>query len=226
MGSYGLKGAAALVTAAGLIFGASVGLKAEIPEDGSRVVLEDFSRYPEGWKARGDEAAAEAYELVREGEGEFLRARGGREPVRIFKKIAWDTETYPLIEWKWRVTKWPESGEARAYLYVSLDRDFIGIPTIVKYVWSRDGVEGALTEGGFFQPAQVVVRAGALEPSEWAVERIDARADFEKIVGRAPRGKAYGIGLLADPGVEFEIGGISARRPIADIESAGLGPNP
>lgn len=185
-----------------------------VPTPGEdRILLEDFSRYPEGWEARGGfEKANEVYQPVRSEKEVYLRAQGRSEPVRIFKKIAWDSKSYPIVQWKWRVKEWPQDPTAQVSLYVSLDRDSFGVPTLTKYVWSRESVKGAVKGGGFFRPTEVVVRGTTAVSDEWIVERIDALADFRKLIGRDPRGDAYGIGILVDPGIVVEIGEIVALK--------------
>lgn len=183
-----------------------------VPE-AERIILADFSRYPEGWVARGGFSKAnEIYEVVEGADGPYLRARKGTESVRLFKKIPWDSKTYPVVEWRWRVKEWPEAGSGRVTVYIALDRDLLGIPAMTKYHWSRDEAEGEVREGGLFRPSERVIQSGSLESGDWVVERVDARADFRKISGRDPRGKAYGIGILVDPGIEAEIGEIAAMK--------------
>jgi hypothetical protein len=175
------------------------------------ISLSDFSRYPDGWEARGGMSKADAiYEAVGEPENRYLRARVSSESVRLFKKIPWNPQTHPIVEWRWRAAKWPETAPARLTIYVALDRDVFGIPTLTKYHWSRGEAVGDLKEGGLFSPAERVVRSGPSNSNDWIVERVDALADFRKIAGRDPHGEAYGIGLLADPGIEAEIGEIVA----------------
>ena len=178
-----------------------------------RIILADFSRYPEGWVARGGVAKADAiYEVVENPDGSYLRAREGTESVRLFKKIPWDSKTYPVVEWRWRVKKWPESGSGRVTVYIALDRDVLGIPAMTKYHWGRDEAEGEVQEGGLFRPSERVIQSGGSGSGEWIIERVDARADFRAISGRDPRGEAYGIGILVDPGIEAEIGEIVAMK--------------
>jgi hypothetical protein len=180
---------------------------------GARVVLEDFSQYPQGWRAReGFSKANEVYQLVRVGNEVYLHAQGGSEPVRIFKKISWDSNAFPIIQWKWRVKQWPPDPEAQVYLYISLDRDVFGVPTITRYVWSRQFAEGLIIEGGYFSPTDVVVRSGYTVSDDWITEKINALSDFQRITGRDPGGAAFGIGILVDPGVVVEIGEIVALR--------------
>ena len=180
---------------------------------GTRVILEDFAQYPQGWRAReGFSTANEVYQLVRGGNEVYLHAQGGSVPVRIFKKISWDSKAFPIVQWKWRVKQWPLDPEAQVYLYVSLDRDAFGVPTITRYVWSRQFTEGLIIEGGFFSPTDVVIRSRSTPSDNWITEKIDALADFQRITGRDPAGAAYGIGILVDPGVVVEIGEIDALK--------------
>lgn len=186
---------------------------AETPQTRDRIVLADFSHYPEGWKARGSQwKADDIYQVIRDEEGTYLRTDEQTESVRIFKKGSWDSKAYPYIEWKWRVKKWPETVQARVALYVSLDKDFFGIPAIIKYIWSRDVTEGTVKEGGFFRPTEVIKRSGPSDSNDWIVERVNARADFHQLLGREPREQAYGIGLLTEAGMVVEIGEIVALK--------------
>lgn len=187
--------------------------QADAQKASDRIVLEDFSQYPQGWKAKGDYSKAnEIYQSVRNEAEVYLRARVGSESVRIFKKTSWDSKTFPIMEWKWRVKKWPEAGAAQVYMYIALDKDFFGIPIIIKYVWSRDLAEGTIKDGGFFMPTEVVIRSGSIDSGDWVIQRVNARADFKRIIGRDPKGEAYGIGMLIDPGMEVEFGEIIAVR--------------
>jgi hypothetical protein len=178
-----------------------------------QVVLEDFSNYPAGWEARGGiDKAVGQYRVVRGEQGPYLRAEAKPDSVRIFKKIAWDPLKYPVIQWQWRVKSWPPSDSPQVAFYISLDKDIFGIPSLVKYLWSKHQAAGTIKDGGFFRPTEIVVQGGNASPGEWKVERVNALADFKKIAGRDPKGEAYGIGILVDPGVEAEFGKIIALK--------------
>ncbi len=203
----------AFLIAMTFLIGTADFIQADAQKAADRIVLEDFSQYPQGWNDKGDLSKAnEIYQSVRNEAEVYLRARVGSESVRIFKKISWDSKTFPIMEWKWRIKKWPEAGAAQVYLYIALDKDFFGIPIIIKYVWSLDLAEGTVKDGGFFMPTEVVIRSGSTDSDAWVVQRVNARADFKRIIGRDPKGEAYGIGILIDPGMEVEFGEIIAVR--------------
>ena len=196
-----------------LFLGATTPLTAENQSAADAIPLINYALYPDGWKTRsGDESPTAFYEVVREDGKEFLRTVDRPEMTRIFRKLSWNSKRYPIIEWTWRVKEWPQSEEPQLLLYVSLDKDIFGIPTIIKYVWSRNLPEGSVKGGGFFRPIEVVQRSGEDMTGEWITERVDVYADFVRLIGREPRGDAYGIGLLVEPGVKANIGSIVATE--------------
>lgn len=181
-------------------------------ENAGTIVLADFSEFPKGWKFSSDTIEVrEIYRALPGETGTTLRAEGKDKPYRIFKKISWDSAAYPFLEWKWRVTRWPKNPDAKIYFYVSLDKDLFGIPTMIKYVWSQKQEAGSVKKGGFFRPTEMVLQGGSAGSEAWTGQTINARKDFESIIGREPREKAYGIGILVDPGVEAEFGEIIAK---------------
>ncbi len=186
---------------------------ADHQENRDKIVLVDFSKYPEAWKAKGGFSKADrVYQIVSNEKDIYLSANVETESVRIFKKISWNSKTHPIIEWKWRVKKWPGDKPASAYLYVSLDRDLVGIPTIIKYVWSSDKKIGTVKNGGVFSPTEVVIQSGPADSNDWIVQRLNARADFKKLLGRDPKDEAYGVGILVDTGMEVDFAKITALR--------------
>lgn len=174
------------------------------------LTLVDYIEFPKGWEIRGDSSRIpEVYRIAREGKGRILQANISGEPIRIFKKIPWDPFTHPILEWKWRVMKWPETSPATIDLYISLDRDVLGIPTITKYIWSADLPVGMKKGRGFFSPREVVIRSGG-PPGEWVTERLNVLENHREIYKSDPDRKAVGVGLLVGPGIEMEITGILA----------------
>ena len=175
------------------------------------ITLVDYAGFPGDWKIRGEaERLHKIYQVKIEGEERILSANVSGEPIRIFKKVSWNPFTHPVLAWRWRVHQWPEDPEASIDLYVSLYRDLIGIPTFIKYQWSRSLPVDTVIEGGFFRPAEVVIRSGPDDPGEWVTEEIDTLKSFRWIYETDPDSEAYGIGLLVSPGVEMEISEIMA----------------
>jgi DUF3047 family protein len=188
---------------------------------GPNQVLEDFGHpddkgWPAGWKAqRSETRAKEAYQVKTEGEQAFLSAKGADQ--RVYKKIGWDPKDMPIVSWKWRLTGAPapesEKEDLIAAVFVSLDTDLMFIPVTTKYVWSRTKPVGTITEGGMSSASEIVLRSGTAPVGEWTEERVNAYVDFKRIHNHEPADKAWGISLLAGPGVEVDFGPIAVHSP-------------
>ena len=181
-------------------------------------VLEDFSKaeqdgFPVGWQAsRTESVTRKAYVVARDGEQSMLRTKGVDEQMRIFKRVAWDPKEYPIVTWRWRLRAAPSSSEIWAAVFVSLDTDLLIIPVSTKYAWASAGTVGRIKEGGIFGAAEVVVRSGPQPIGQWIEERVNAYADFLKVHNHEPAPKAWGISLVAGPGVEVDFGRIAVAK--------------
>ncbi len=181
-------------------------------------VLEDFTKadpdgFPVGWQAsRNESVTRKAYVVARDGEQAMLRAKGVDAQMRIFKRVAWDPKEYPVVTWRWRLRAAPSSSEIWAAVFVSLDTDLLVIPVSTKYTWVPAGTVGTVKQGGLFGAAEVVVRSGAQPIGQWVEERVNAYADFLKIHNHEPAPKAWGVSLVAGPGVEVDFGPITVAK--------------
>lgn len=178
------------------------------PASGPGVLLDDFAGFPEGWKIKNDDPrAAEIYRVANDEGGPYLSAVVGPQPgVRVFKYVAWDTRTHPVISWKWRLKAFPADKRRSVAFYVSMHRDSFGIPTIVKYLWSTKEPVGTVRPGGFFEATEIVIQSGAPpDPGGWVTARVDAVDDFRRIYDAEPDAQGVGIGLLVGVGIEADV---------------------
>ncbi len=191
---------------------------AQTDERAGLLLLEDFSKaepdgFPRGWQAsRSETITRQAYQIQQEGTQTFLKCKGVDSNVRIFKRLAWDPKAFPVISWRWRLHGSLGGTEPFAAVFVSLDQDFFGIPVNTKYIWSPNLSKGTVIEGGLFRPAQMVLRSGPDKVGEWVQERVNAYEDFKRIHNHEPAPQAWGISLVAGPGVEIDFGPIAASR--------------
>ncbi len=182
----------------------------------SQMVLEDFRAkdgdgFPVGWKVQTNNRARESYKVQAEGETAFLAARQADQ--RVYKRIAWDPKALPVLTWRWRLRSAPAGADLIAAVYVSLDTDLYIIPVFTKYVWSATKAEGSMVEGGMFSGTEIVIQSGAKPTGEWVEERVNVYEDFKRIHRHEPAPEAWGISLLAGPGVEVDFGPITASKP-------------
>ncbi len=170
--------------------------------------LENFASFPQQWKVKDDNPrAADIYRVATDESGPYLTASVADKPgVRIFKYVPWDTRSFPVVTWKWRLKSFPQDKRRSVAFYVSIHRDSFGIPTIVKYLWSTQEPEGTVRPGGFFGATEIVIQSGAApDPDGWVTARVDAVADFERIYGEAPGPDGVGIGVTVGMGLEADI---------------------
>lgn len=192
----------------------SVAADAQAP---ASIVLEDFlakepDGFPSSWaheNQRSEAKGRDAYKVQSENGTMFLAAKDAGQRIKK-KNIDWDPKAYPILSWRWRLHKAPSDSEPIAVIYASLDTDLMFIPVFTKYVWSATKSEGTLTEGGMFSGSEIVVQGGIKPIGEWVEEQVNVYEDFKRIHQHEPAPKAWGISILTGPGVEVDVGPITA----------------
>ncbi|HLZ35796.1 MAG TPA: DUF3047 domain-containing protein [Nitrospira sp.] len=182
------------------------------------LILEDFQAkesdgFPSNWdheNQRSQSKGRDAYKVQTEGSANFLSAKDAGQRIKK-KKIDWDPKAYPVLTWRWRLNKAASGTEPLAAIYASLDTDLLFIPVFTKYVWSATKPEGTLTEGGMFSGSEIVVQSGTKEIGQWFEERVNVYEDFKRIHQHEPAAKAWGISIIAGPGVEIDFGPMMAN---------------
>ncbi len=201
------------VACAGLTLGVETGWKGVVSAQNQTVVLEDFQAketdgFPSNWdheSQRSHTKGRDAYKVQTENSANFLSAKDAGQRIKK-KKIDWDPKAYPVLTWRWRLHKAPDGTEPLAAIYASLDTDLMFIPVFTKYIWSAAKPEGTLTEGGMFSGSEIVVQSGIKELGQWFEERVNVYEDFKRIHQHEPAAKAWGISIIAGPGVEIDFG--------------------
>lgn len=181
------------------------------------LVLEDFQSkeadgFPSHWdheSQRSHSKGREAYKVQSENGASFLAAKDAGQRIKK-KKIDWDPKAFPVLTWRWRLHKAPAGTEPIAAIYASLDTDLLFIPVFTKYIWSATKPEGTVTEGGMFSGSEIVVQSGTKEVGQWVEERVNVYEDFKRIHRHEPAPKAWGISIVAGPGVEIDVGPLIA----------------
>jgi len=189
-------------------------LQGSVLAEGQQLVLEDFQAkeadsFPSNWdheSQRSHTKGRDAYKVQSENGVNFLSAKDAGQRIKK-KKIDWDPKAYPVLTWRWRLNKASaEAAEPLAAIYASLDTDLMFIPVFTKYIWSATKPEGTLTEGGMFSGSEIVVQSGTKEVGQWFEEKVNVYEDFKRIHQHEPAAKAWGISIIAGPGVEIDFG--------------------
>ena len=174
--------------------------------------VKEADGFPSNWEhesQRSQSKGRDAYKVQTENGVNFLAARDAGQRIKK-KKIDWDPKALPVLTWRWRLQKATTDTEPIAAIYASLDTDLMFIPVFTKYVWSTTKPEGTLTEGGMFSGSEIVVQSGTKEVGQWFEERVNVYEDFKRIHRHEPASKAWGISIIAGPGVEIDFGSMVA----------------
>lgn len=203
--------------AVGLMVCGSFVMQGAVSAQSQSLILEDFQAkeadgFPSNWEhesQRSQSKGRDAYKVQTENGVNFLAAKDAGQRIKK-KKIDWDPKALPVLTWRWRLQKTTTDTEPIAAIYASLDIDLIFIPVFTKYVWSATKPEGTLTEGGMFSGSEIVVQSGTKEVGQWFEERVNVYEDFKRIHRHEPAAKAWGISIIAGPGIEIDFGSMVA----------------
>ncbi len=200
-----------------LVLCGSFMMQGAVSAQNQSLVLEDFQAketdgFPSNWdheNQRSHSKGRDAYKIQAENGVNFLAAKDAGQRIKK-KKIDWDPKAFPVLTWRWRLNKAAAGTEPIAAIYASLDTDLMFIPVFTKYIWSATKPEGVLSEGGMFSGAEIVVQSGTKDVGQWVEERVNVYEDFKRIHKHEPAAKAWGISIIAGPGVEIDFGSLVA----------------
>jgi len=203
--------------AVGIVVCGSFMMQGAVSAQNQSLSLEDFQAkeadgFPSNWdheNQRSHSKGRDAYKVQSENGVNFLAAKDAGQRIKK-KKIDWDPKAYPVLTWRWRLHKVTGETEPIAAIYASLDTDLLFIPVFTKYIWSATKPEGTLTEGGMFSGSEIVVQSGTKDVGQWFEERVNVYEDFKRIHQHEPAAKAWGISIIAGPGVEIDFGSMVA----------------
>lgn len=201
------------IVAMSWLLGTGAVIDGSVYAQGQTLVLEDFQAketdgFPTSWdheSQRSHTKGRDAYKVQAENGANYLSAKDAGQRIKK-KKIDWDPKAYPVLTWRWRLNKAATGTEPLAAIYASLDTDLMFIPVFTKYIWSATKPEGTLTEGGMFSGSEIVVQTGTQDVGQWFEERVNVYEDFKRIHQHEPAAKAWGISIIAGPGVEIDFG--------------------
>lgn len=164
---------------------------------GERIVIADFSSVtnpsgvPPGWKLKEKSGKAE-FAVVRDDDVFALRLTSVDSSFSFQKEVNVDVRTYPLLTWKWKVTKLPAGGDFRAsktddqaaQLFVGFTRT-----KVIVYIWDTSAPQGLMEEAPsppFMHIKAVVVRSGSADTGKWLSETRNVYEDYKKLFGAEP----------------------------------------
>ncbi len=162
-----------------------------------RVVIADFSSglnqsgIPSGWQLKEKSGKAD-FAVVRDGDTSAVHFRSANTSFSLQKEVKVDLKQFPVLTWKWKVSKLPQGGDFRrsksddqaAQLFVA----FTKTKSIV-YIWDTSAPQGLMedtTPVPFMHVKVVVVRSGPAETGKWITESRNIYDDYKKLFGEEP----------------------------------------
>jgi hypothetical protein len=161
------------------------------------MVIADFSRgldaggIPIGWQLKERFGKAD-FADAKDGDISAIRFRSANTSFSLQKKVHVDLRQFPVLAWKWKVTKLPEGGDFRklktddeaAQLFVA----FTKTKSIV-YIWDTSAPQGLIqdtTPVPYMHVQVVVVQSGAVRTGTWVTETRNVYDDYKKLFGEEP----------------------------------------
>ncbi|MDH7499282.1 MAG: DUF3047 domain-containing protein [candidate division NC10 bacterium] len=167
---------------------------------GKSLVIDTFSGkvdskgIPLGWELKENSGKAEI-KLEREGANGFLCLASENSSWTLFKQVDFDIREYPILTWRWKVTRLPEGGDVRkketddqaGQLYVQFPR----FPEMVRsqiigYVWDTSAPKGTVLNSPSANPPPtkiVVLQSGDEKLGEWVTEKRNVYEDYKDFFG-------------------------------------------
>jgi len=188
-----------------------------------RFVIADFASsawsggIPVGWELKEKTGKAD-FAVVRDGQVAAARFRSANTSFSLQGDVQVDITKYPLLTWKWKVTKFPTGGDFRksstddqaAQLFVAFSRT-----KAIVYIWDTTapaGIAQATEPVPFMKVVIVVVRSGTHDAGEWISEKRNVVEDYRKYFGHEPQ-PVRGMRLQ----INSQHTGTSAESYFADV---------
>ena len=172
-----------------LVLGASFTVWAD-----DRVVVGDFSLgadakgVPQAWEL-AEKSGHASLSLTNMDGLNAIVMRSADTSFSIQKQVKIDLEQYPILTWKWKVTKVPAGGDFRnaklddqaAQLFLALSKT-----KAIVYLWDTTAPQGLMAEASAPHPMKikvVVLRSGPSQTGKWITETRNVYEDFKKLFG-------------------------------------------
>ena len=159
------------------------------------MAITDFSSVaggvPAGWDLKEKSGKAD-FAVVKDGDIAAARFRSANTSFSLQKEVKVDLKQFPIVAWKWKVTKLPAQGDFRksktddqaAQLFLAFSKT-----KAIVYIWDTTAPQGLMESTSpvpFMTVKVVVVRSGPAEMGKWITERRNVYEDYKKLYGSEP----------------------------------------
>ena len=144
------------------------------------------------------------YLLMKYGSDGFVGAESKSACSALYYRIGFQLKDYPLLNWKWRVEKFPDMSKATtdmekddyaARVYVIFPFLSFSTSKFLEYVWAEDLPEGTVLDSPSGKNVKkIVARSGREKLGQWVSETHNVYEDYIKAFGAKPN---MGVGAVA-----------------------------
>jgi hypothetical protein len=146
------------------------------------------SGIPTGWQLSEKSGRAD-FRVVQDEGISALNLRSSNTSYSFQRELKADLRRFPILSWKWKVTKLPAGGDFRrsktddqaAQLFVAFTRT-----RSIVYLWDTSAPQGLMSEAiapPFMSIKVVVVRSQATQAGTWLTETRNVYEDYKKFFG-------------------------------------------
>ena len=151
------------------------------------------------------------YIVKPEGEITYLSAESKEACSSLLYKIKFHPKTYPMISWKWKVSKFPDKDNNTKAQGGWLEKDdyaarvYIIFPSwiffnikCIEYIWDESLPEGTIITSPYSGNIRLIVaESGKKNINKWVLEEKNIYEDYLKAFGARP-GYVGAIALMTD----------------------------
>ncbi len=177
----------------------------------------DKSGVPADWQIKEKSGKAD-FAVVKDDGVAAVRLRSANTSFSLQREVDVNLKQYPILTWKWKVTKLPERGDVRnsntddqaAQLFLAFSKT-----QAIVYIWDTTAPQGAMADASapfFMHIKAVVIRSGKTGIGSWITETRNVYDDYKKLFGGEP-GDIRGMRVQ----INSQHTGTSAESYFADI---------
>jgi hypothetical protein len=179
---------------------------------GRSLMIGDFSGkvdsrgIPQGWELKENTGKADFKVECEKGHC-HLRMSSENTSWTLVKTVDFDIREYPILTWRWKVTKLPQGGDVRkkdtddqaGQLYVQFPRFPEKVRSqIIGYIWDATVPKGTILDSPSENPPPtkiVVVESGEEKLGQWVTEKRNVYEDYRNSFGDEVPPKVQRISL-------------------------------
>jgi hypothetical protein len=175
--------------------------------DNGKIALGDFTGclkngLPCGWEKF---KSTKGIGLQRDSLGYFVNIHSKDDIEAISRRIQFDINQYPKLQWRWKIRVMPEGAredikkknDCAAGIYIAF-KGIFPFNHILKYAWSTTLPEGMILPSPYSKNTMVfILRSGSENVNKWVRETRDLASDYQKAF-KAPAPLAEGIAIQSD----------------------------